>query len=347
MQEWNKWYPRTVVEIENLPEPVQGQPKVNPEEIAEQICGTKNPYRKSFEKPLVNFGKNSVFYGFVCAFTNHYPFVLSPDAIWLLILQGFSRHININSERFRDLFVSFKGKKDLLVERLRITPDEATNSVWDGIFTEFSQVISNNLPEDVIETITPDFSTTTELSRSVCNIAIMSTFEKYFNYTTRFKGCGIPYVTIEGTIEDWESIKERLNFISKYDLEWWTSELIPVIDQIINTLNGDINLSFWKDMVRKKDGTRYHPGYYDGWFTRFFPYDKANKRLNLKKISTKVKLPDEVLQVPLKIEVIGIGGISSTDCFIYSGFVGLKQNPDSFQLKPKMGWMICKAEKQN
>jgi hypothetical protein len=32
------------------------------------------------------------------AFADHYPLVLSPQAIWLLIAQGFSSHVNANSE---------------------------------------------------------------------------------------------------------------------------------------------------------------------------------------------------------------------------------------------------------
>ena len=36
--------------------------------------------------------------GFYTAHTNHYPIRIKPDDIWLLIMQAFSNHVNVNSE---------------------------------------------------------------------------------------------------------------------------------------------------------------------------------------------------------------------------------------------------------
>ena len=36
--------------------------------------------------------------------TNHYPIRIKPDDIWLLIVQAFSHHVNINSEELREMF---------------------------------------------------------------------------------------------------------------------------------------------------------------------------------------------------------------------------------------------------
>ena len=53
--------------------------------------------------------------GFYTAHTNHYPIRIKPDHIWLLIIQGFSHHVNINSFELRSMFVTFEGKKELVV----------------------------------------------------------------------------------------------------------------------------------------------------------------------------------------------------------------------------------------
>ena len=45
------------------------------------------------------------------AYAEHRPLSISPDMIWLLICQGFSKHINYNSEKLRDQFVDFEEKK--------------------------------------------------------------------------------------------------------------------------------------------------------------------------------------------------------------------------------------------
>ena len=41
-----------------------------------------------------NFGKKSLIQGLVFAYKNHYPMTITPDMIWLLILQGYSRFMD-------------------------------------------------------------------------------------------------------------------------------------------------------------------------------------------------------------------------------------------------------------
>ena len=54
--------------------------------------------------------------GFYTAHINHYPIRIKPDDIWLLIVQAFSNHVNANSEKLRNYFVNFDGKKELIVK---------------------------------------------------------------------------------------------------------------------------------------------------------------------------------------------------------------------------------------
>ena len=51
--------------------------------------------------------------GFFTPHTNHYPLRITPDDIWLLIIQAFINHINANYKEFRKYFVDFNGKKEL------------------------------------------------------------------------------------------------------------------------------------------------------------------------------------------------------------------------------------------
>lgn len=64
---------------------------------------------------LVTFGYHSFFNGMYQAYADHRPFVLSPDMIWLLISQGFARHVSANAEQLRRYFVGFSGKTTALV----------------------------------------------------------------------------------------------------------------------------------------------------------------------------------------------------------------------------------------
>merc|ERR1712178_243953 len=45
------------------------------------------------------------------AYRNHFPLKITPDIIWITIMQGFARHVNKTPEKFRSYFVSHQGKK--------------------------------------------------------------------------------------------------------------------------------------------------------------------------------------------------------------------------------------------
>lgn len=46
------------------------------------------------------------------AFSDHRPLVLTPDCIWLTIVQGFGQHVNENAEALRGRIVHHEGKKE-------------------------------------------------------------------------------------------------------------------------------------------------------------------------------------------------------------------------------------------
>ena len=57
----------------------------------------------SYEKIMMV--DHPVLTGYYLAFLDHYPVVLSPDILWMLILQGFSRHVKLNHQKLRNKFV--------------------------------------------------------------------------------------------------------------------------------------------------------------------------------------------------------------------------------------------------
>lgn len=38
--------------------------------------------------------------------------------------------------------------------------------------------------------------------------------------------CGIPEITLKGTVEDWKLLREKALSLGRYELEWWTEELM-------------------------------------------------------------------------------------------------------------------------
>ncbi len=62
--------------------------------------------------------------------------------------------------------------------------------------------ISLTIGEKLTNILTPNFSTSTKDSVISGKVSIMSAFKKYFRYNIFTTVCGIPYILLEGTLED-------------------------------------------------------------------------------------------------------------------------------------------------
>ena len=61
------------------------------------------------------------------------------------------------------------------------------------------------LGKEILDTLTPNFSTTTYDSAIIGKISIMGAFKKYFDYKMMLYGCGVPYIILEGNAEDYKN----------------------------------------------------------------------------------------------------------------------------------------------
>ena len=292
---------------------------------------------------LVNYGYNSFFNGMYQAYAEHRPFVLSPDMIWLLISQGFARHVNANPEKLRKYFVDFSGKLTLVVDSKNDLLKDSTN--WEEIFPQFTSQIAEHSGKELINILTSDFSTTTAIEKVASEITIMEAMEPYFEYVVMYIVCGIPEITLQGTTEDWQKILDKTRKLGAYDLKWWTNELEPILKEFVNASKGDIDKKFWRNMFKYHSQKKYGSSkIIYGLIFKFFPYDKDGKRNNLDKLIGGGSLPEEMVKVDLKyIKTDGLH-IEETMLELWSGFIGLEQNPETFALTPKISWMIKRKD---
>ncbi|MDR1518060.1 MAG: DUF4419 domain-containing protein [Dysgonamonadaceae bacterium] len=301
------------------------------------------------EGGLVNLGYHPFFDGLYSAYAQHRPFVISPDMIWLLISQGFAQHVNANSENLRPHFVNFSGKSQLVVET-ETELAQLSEKQWEDIFPKFTQQIGQRVGSELINVLASDFSTTTPVEKVASEITIMQAMDSYFEYIVMYVVCGIPEITLQGTTEDWEKVLEKTQRLEKYELAWWTQELEPVLQKIIETSKGKIDKAFWRNIFKKKaeELTRKCGGpplTIDGWIVKFFPYDKEGNRNNLKELkgdAQGAKLPQEIVKVDL--QYIDKQTKKQIPLELWAGFVGLEQDEQNFTLTPKIGWMIRKKD---
>ena len=128
---------------------------------------------------------------------------------------------------------------------------------------------------------------------------------------------------------------------------------IPFIDKIIETkiyynqnkaINNEIR-NFWKDMIRVKRGGCYEPDVIDGWIIKFIP-NLSEKEPTIYKHLNDYEIPDEILNCPLKLIFTNGSCTIEYDCSLASGFYGMIQDKNTFNVKPVIGYAIVVENKK-
>ena len=67
----------------------------------------------------------------------------------------------------------------------------------------------------------------------------MSMFQKYFDYKAEIHAiCGFPYIELEGEIEDWELIINKIQKFKSLGLENWIKTIEKILKKIIDSKKG-------------------------------------------------------------------------------------------------------------
>ena len=318
-------------------------------------------------KYISNLEGHPILKGYYQSYVNHMPVSINPDILWMLIVQGFSRHIDQNAEKLRNKFVDFDGKKELTVDGDELTIEEITKEGWERTFKEFVEKIKENAGESMIKLITPSFSTTTPTIQVSSQIAIMSCFKNYFKFIRLWGGCGFPYINLEGTLNDYEELKRKVEKLMGYDIDDWIKELIIIIKKIVETKKGKIDIDFWKNMIINEEameprgsGELTKVNNINGWLLNFYPYykiddsfercEKLKRRKDFNKpidVEHLKYLPEEFIEVPLTM--LHKITLKKTELSVKTGFLGMIQEKNGL-IKPEIGGfisnMIDKGEAQ-
>lgn len=274
------------------------------------------------------------------AFSLHYPVVLTPDSLWLVIAQGFAQHVNANSEQMRKRFVQHEGKKTIEVRNDKFVKGSPSND-WEGVLDQFSDGIRAEVGDEVHGLLTPTFSTTGPVERAAAQIVLMNCFQDYFNYRLVCI-CGIPEITLEGTVDDWCQLRDKAMALGQYDLEWWTKHLQPILDQFVDAASGKVDHKFWSSIYKLEQA--YGRYIVNGWVVDLFPYirEKMNEYLGCWKEDKKGKLsttsfPPGVVSAPFVWQIF-------TDSYkmqFYAGFMAATQDEDTLAIRPEIGWAVA------
>ena len=91
--------------------------------------------------------EHPVLTSYYLAFLVHYPVVLSPDILWMLILEGFNHHARLNTKILRNKFVKTKSKAIVITQSAN--GDNNINKVSENrlgeIFKNFVEQSKKNI----------------------------------------------------------------------------------------------------------------------------------------------------------------------------------------------------------
>ncbi|GAM20896.1 hypothetical protein SAMD00019534_040710, partial [Acytostelium subglobosum LB1] len=298
-----------------------------------------------------SLGINSFVFSVLWAYNTHKHLVIRPDDIWLAVMTQFSFYINANSEELRSKIVPFDGQRELVV-RLK---GELLTAPYEKVALEMAEQLSQNIKDPSIrDWVMPDFSTTTSTDRLVGAFTLMSALKNYFSYKVQLM-CGLPKVTMMGTVDDWQQLIDRAQRLLEFDNKYkhigkWLTMLMPVLDKIIQSVNGTPDVEWWNRIANHKSGGS-GPATLSGWITTFLPFTEQGEWVGESQTysfgQTIIKdhpwpiipiedIPRGYTSCPLKIEE----GQTTYNAEIFAGHIVSKLSNGGNTISPQLDWCI-------
>lgn len=189
----------------------------------------------------------------ITAYNTHCALVVSPDDVWLTILSQFCAYVNKNAEGLRDRVVEHEGQKKLTVEGYGSLETADYVTLIKDLLGKIRQNIKS--PE-LADWFRPGFSTTTETDEVCAAATAMASLQAYFEYGMCLS-CGIPSVTLMGTVEDWKLLREKIERLLEFEvrgnpegnvMELWVGYLRKVCDGFVESAehpDSAATVDFW------------------------------------------------------------------------------------------------------
>ncbi len=293
------------------------------------------------------------------AFAEHRPLVLSPDAVWLTIAQGVAQHVRLHAEDLRARLVSHTGRKRLVVRHDGPMPTDARS--WAAMVQSWSGQLAAEVTDAGL--FACDFSTSTQVERIAGQVVVLDAYSSYYSIWLVCV-CGIPTVTLTGTVQDWQRIRQRVDALAGFGLQNWCRSLEPIADQFVRAASGDVDTAFWRRIYNPADA--YGGAVITGWVARLYPYLRAESVVNWPNPLLDLPIDEprdyptssmgytgpgvrsDAVPVALSRVVVNVNdqvGRDNRTVALHAGLVAVVQDHDG-TLRPVAGWHVTPAEPQ-
>src|SRR5690606_16114329 len=127
-------------------------------------------------------------------------------------------------------------KQKLVIGWDRLPPADADD--WREALADFTAALSEQVGGHRARLMTCDFSTSGAVERAASQVLLLDTFSPYYALYMACI-CGIPEITVTGTVEDWQTIRRRVDVLDELGLDFWTPSLRLVLDHFIRASGGE------------------------------------------------------------------------------------------------------------
>jgi hypothetical protein len=169
----------------------------------------------------------------------------------------------------RSRFVTHEGKIQISVRRDDFVKGSPENP-WAEAIEEFTKKVREHIGS-AFDLFQPTFTTTGPVEKAAAGVVLLDAMKSYFDYDMMTE-CGIPAITLEGTLEDWQAVADRAEQFGSLDLEWWLKPLRAVLQQFVAAARGEIDRPFWRSLYKYQDESG--GPVITGWISTLFPYLK-------------------------------------------------------------------------
>lgn len=209
---------------------------------------------------------------------------------------------------------------------------------------------------DTTKVLVNDFSTTDFVSKTASQIVLMDSMKHYFVYETAIKmcrkgsksvpKCGIPSVTLHGTLADWEGLVEKARALRALDigLDWWLDTLEPVLERLVGTYRGHVDSDWWTRVLDAEQGHESGPRVKEvsGWVCAFFPYEEVKGKMHRREEIDRKNPPSGLVECPFILvnERLDKPGVETHNLLV-AGSCGVSVTEDGKgPVMPCTGWLV-------
>lgn len=287
---------------------------------------------------------------FLKAWNEHRPVRLTPDAVWMFLLDNYRDVVRDDPERVRaDLVLHASGKVPLVaVLDPSVLGELQRRETWEGITRQLLDSMNRHTVSDRHQSMQLDFSTTTPTRALARRIRTLDAYQDFFGFYGGVT-CGIPTVHLEGVPEDWKRLRESVQALRIAPTTLWIDGLQPVLDAFVATAEGHPPADFWSSFVRfvPAEPDCGEIDHMDGWITRLIhspfrdtpsskPDSGRTRPAEIPRFRLPMAAPADHGHVEFTM-LLPSGGRRSF--YLASGFTGVHQDR-SGTLSAEMGWAV-------